>query len=90
MKKDDLIAKVAEITGTKKSAKEAVDCVLASITEALEKGEQVPLVGFGTFKVVAKPARIGRNPRTGETLQIAAKKVPKFVAGKGLKDAVNN
>ncbi len=89
MNKAELVTKVAEVTGTKKSAKEAVDKVLSTITEALKAGESVPLIGFGTFKVVDKPARQGRNPLTGQTIQIAAKTVPKFVPGKALKDAVN-
>ena len=74
---------------TKKEAQAAVDCVFASVTQALKKKGAVTLVGFGTFKVDKRKARIGRNPQTGEELKIKAKNVPKFVAGKALKDAVN-
>ena len=65
-----------------------MDCVLSSITKALEKGDSVSLIGFGTFKVAERKARKGRNPQTGEEIYIAASKVPKFVAGKALKEAV--
>ncbi|MBN1907189.1 MAG: HU family DNA-binding protein [Deltaproteobacteria bacterium] len=74
---------------TKKEATAAVDCVFDSISKALKKKESVTLVGFGTFKVDKRKARTGRNPQTGEAIKIKAKKVPKFVAGKSLKDAVN-
>jgi len=73
---------------TKKEAQTAVDCVYNTITKALKKKDTVTLVGFGTFKVNKLKARKGRNPQTGETIKIKAKKVPKFVAGKALKDAV--
>ena len=72
----------------KKKAQTAVDCVFNTITKALKKKDTVTLVGFGTFKVNKLKARKGRNPQTGETIKIKAKKVPKFVAGKALKDAV--
>lgn len=88
MNKADLIVEVAKVTCTKKEAGMAVDTVLDSITKALKKGQKVTLPGFGTFRVVKRAARKGRNPRTGETLKIKASKVPKFAAGKGLKDAV--
>jgi DNA-binding protein HU-beta len=65
-----------------------VDCVLSSITKALGKGDSVSLIGFGTFKVAERKARKGRNPQTGEEIDITASKVPKFVAGKALKEAV--
>ena len=71
------------------SNKPAVDCVFSSITEALKKKDTVALVGFGTFKVAQRKARKGRNPQTGEEIKIKAKKVPKFVPGKALKDAVS-
>jgi DNA-binding protein HU-beta len=74
--------------GTKKEAQAAVDCVIATITKSLKKKNAVTLVGFGTFKVDKRKARKGRNPQTGEVIKIKAKKVPKFVAGKALKDAV--
>jgi len=80
---------VAKIVSTKKEAKEAVECVLGSITKSLKKKQSVTLIGFGTFKVDKRKARKGRNPQTGETMKIKAKKVPKFVPGKALKDAVN-
>ena len=88
MNKGDLINEVAKITGTKKDAQAAVDCIFTTITKALKKSDTVTLVGFGTFKVSKRKARTGRNPQTGETIKIKAKKVPKFIAGKALKDAV--
>ena len=88
MNKGDLINELAKVTCTKKEAEEALDCILSSITKALKKNDTVTLVGFGTFKVGKRTARTGRNPQTGEAIKIKAKKVPKFVAGKGLKDAV--
>lgn len=88
MNKGDLVNKVSKVVTTKKEAQAAVDCVLSSITEALGKGDNVSLIGFGTFKVVERKARKGRNPQTGEEIDIAASKVPKFVAGKALKQAV--
>jgi nucleoid DNA-binding protein len=88
MNKGDLVNEVAKILDTKKEAQAAVDCVFESITKSLKKKDTVTLVGFGTFKVDKRKARKGRNPQTGETISIKAKKVPKFVAGKALKDAV--
>lgn len=88
MNKGDLVNEVAKIVGTKKVAQEAVDCIFSSITKALKKKDAITLVGFGTFKVDKRKARKGRNPQTGEEIKIKAKKVPKFVAGKALKDAV--
>ena len=90
MNKNDLVASVAEQTGLSKAdATKAVDSVFDSITAALKTGDEVRLVGFGTFVVSKRAASEGRNPRTGEKIQIAASKQPKFKAGKGLKDAVN-
>lgn len=89
MNKADLIDEVAKVVNSKKEAKEAVECVLSTITGTLKKQEAVTLIGFGTFKVDDRKARTGRNPRTGEPIEIKAKKVPKFVAGKALKDAIN-
>lgn len=90
MNKNDLVATVASTTGISKAdAAKAVDGVFNAITSALKKGEEVRLVGFGTFAVAARAATTGRNPRTGATIQIPASKQPKFKAGKGLKDAVN-
>jgi len=74
---------------SKGDAASAVDAVLEAVTDAMKDGEQVTLVGFGTFLVRKREARTGRNPRTGEPLQIAASNVPSFKAGKALKDAVN-
>ena len=88
MNKGDLVNEVAKVVGTKKEAQAAVDCVLGSITKALKKKSAVTLVGFGTFKVDKRKARKGRNPQTGEEIKIKAKKVPKFIPGKALKDAV--
>ena len=89
MNKADLINEVSDVVSTKKEAKAAVDCIFSSITRALKKNDTVSLVGFGTFRVTKRKARKGRNPRTGEEIKIKAKKVPKFVAGKALKDAVS-
>jgi DNA-binding protein HU-beta len=90
MNKGDLIDAVAADAGLSKAdATRAVDSVIASITKALQGDQQVSLVGFGTFVVKKRAAREGRNPRTNETIQIAASKVPAFKAGKALKDAVN-
>jgi DNA-binding protein HU-beta len=90
MNKGDLIETVAEQAGLSKAdAGRAVDAIVESITDALKKGSQVSLVGFGTFSVKKRAARTGRNPRTGETIQIKASNVPGFKAGKALKDAVN-
>jgi DNA-binding protein HU-beta len=89
MNKADLISNVAEKTElTKKDAEKAVSAVLETIGEALSKGDKVQLVGFGTFEIRERAARKGRNPQTGEEINIAAAKVPVFKAGKALKDAV--
>ena len=89
MNKGDLVNDVVKVVSTKKEAQAAVDCVFASVTQALKKKGAVTLVGFGTFKVDKRKARTGRNPQTGAEIKIKAKNVPKFVAGKALKDAVN-
>ena len=90
MNKNDLVAAVAESTGLSKSdAAKAVDGVFDSISGSLSKKEEVRLVGFGTFSVAHRKASTGRNPRTGESIQIKASNQPKFKAGKALKDAVN-
>jgi DNA-binding protein HU-beta len=83
----DMVADAADIS--KAAAGRAVDAVFDGITSSLKDGKSVTLVGFGTFSVGARAARSGRNPRTGETIQIAASNTPKFKAGKALKDAVN-
>ncbi len=89
MNKADLINYVANAAGLSKSvAGDAVEAVLGGITSTLADGGAVSLVGFGTFSVADRAARTARNPRTGETIQVAASKAPKFKAGKALKDAV--
>lgn len=90
MNKKELVAAVAEKTGMKKKdAVKAVEAVVGTITEAVVAGEKVQLVGFGTFGVVERAAREGRNPSTGEPMHIEASKTVKFKAGKALKEAVN-
>lgn len=90
MNKAELISKVAEVNETtKKAAGEQVEAILAVITEALAEGQEVSLTGFGKFSVTERAAREGRNPQTGEAIQIAASKSPKFKAGKALKDMIN-
>ena len=90
MNKQDLISSVADQSGlTKADAGKAVEAVFDAISAALKKGDEVRLVGFGTFSVSKRKASTGRNPRTGETMAIKASSQPKFKAGKGLKDAVN-
>jgi DNA-binding protein HU-beta len=83
----DAVAAAADISKAK--AAQAVDGMTSAVTKALSKGDQVTLVGFGTFSVRERAARTGRNPRTGEEIKIAAAKIPAFKAGKALKDAVN-
>ena len=90
MNKNELVDTVANETGlAKRDAAKAVDSVFSAITDALKDGDEVRLVGFGTFSVAERSASQGRNPRTGETIDISASKQPKFRAGKGLKDALN-
>jgi len=90
MNKTELTETVAELADlTKADAARAVDAVIEAITNALKEGEQVTIVGFGTFQVRERGARTGRNPKTGEAIEIAASKMPAFKAGKALKDAVN-
>ena len=87
--KQDLVDSVSRETGlTKKDASNAVDAVFNSVESYLKKGEKVQLIGFGNFEVRDRAARTGRNPRTGESIQIKASKVPAFKAGKALKDSV--
>ena len=91
MNKNELIDAIAEEADlSKASAGRALDAALGAITEALKKQDTVSLVGFGTFTVKHRAAREGRNPRSGETIQIAASNAPGFKAGKALKDAVNS
>ena len=90
MNKNELVSAVADKAGmTKSDASDAVDALLDVITDALKGGDDVRITGFGSFSVAHRAATEGRNPRTGETIKIAASKSPKFKAGKGLKDAVN-
>lgn len=89
MTKADLIDKVAATGLTKRQSAEAIEAVLTGIENALSNGEKVQLVGFGSFEVRERAARSGRNPQTGATIEIAAKKVPAFKAGTALKNAVS-
>jgi len=90
MNKNDLISAVAVSSGlSRNDATKAVEGVFDAISDSLKKGDEVRLVGFGTFSVAKRKASTGRNPRTGEAMEIKASSQPKFKAGKGLKDAVN-
>ena len=90
MNKTEFIAAVAEKAEiSKKDSEKALKAFVDVVAEQLKAGDKVQLVGFGTFEVVDRPAREGRNPKTGETMKIAASKAPKFKAGKALKDVVN-
>ncbi len=90
MNKNDLVAAVASNSGLSKAdSAKAVDSIFSTVTSALRGGDDVRLVGFGTFSVVNRKASVGRNPRTGERIQIPASRQPKFKAGKGLKQSVN-
>ena len=90
MNKAELVDAIADSADlSKASASRALDAVINSVTDALKDGDQVSLVGFGTFTVKDRAARTGRNPQTGQPIEIAAAKVPGFKAGKALKDAVN-
>ncbi|MHA1547396.1 MAG: HU family DNA-binding protein [Alphaproteobacteria bacterium] len=90
MNKNDLVADVAERTGMSKAgASSAVEAIIGSVTDALKSGQDVKIIGFGNFAVTQRAASKGRNPRTGEEIDIPASKSPKFRAGKGLRDAVN-
>lgn len=90
MSKTELVAAIAEKTGlTKKDSEAAVNAFVETVTEQLKKGEKVQLIGFGTFEVSERAERVGRNPQTGAEMTIAASKVPKFKAGKVLKELLN-
>ena len=90
MNKNELVASIAEKTGLKETeAEKALKAFTDTVAEQLKKGDKIQLVGFGTFEVAERPAREGRNPRTGATMKIKASKAPKFKAGKALKDSVN-
>lgn len=89
MNKAELVTSVATKSGlSKKDAEKAIDATIETVEEALGKGDKVTLVGFGTFEVRDRAARKGRNPQTGEEIEIAAARVPSFKAGKSLKDAL--
>ncbi len=89
MNKQDFIDKIANNTDiTKRQAKDAIDTLFGEITNALKRGKKVTFVGFGTFSTRRRKKRKGRNPKTGKEIQIPAKRVPKFSAGKALKDSV--
>ena len=89
MNKADLVNEVANVLSTKMEAQAAVDCVFESIVKTLKNGDVVTLVGFGSFKLVKRKARTGRNPQTGAEIQISASNAPRFVPGKAFKDAMN-
>lgn len=90
MNKADLIAQVAEETGLSKAlAENAINSFTGAVSQSLAEGDAVTLIGFGTFSVIERSARNGRNPQTGATIKIAAKRVPKFTAGKALKESVD-
>lgn len=90
MNKSELIAAMAENSGLSQAdAKKALDGLTDAISNALQSGDNVALIGFGTFSVTHKPARTGRNPQTGKEIKIEAKKVPTFKAGSGLKGSLN-
>ena len=90
MNKTELVAAISAKTELSKvDAEKALKAFTEVVSEELQKGEKIQLVGFGTFEVAERPAREGRNPRTGETMKIKASKAPKFKAGKALKDVVN-
>lgn len=87
MNKTELVAEIADKTGlSKKDSEAAVKAFIDTVAEGLKNGDKIQLVGFGTFEVSERPARTGRNPQTGETIEIAASRTPKFKAGKALKD----
>ncbi len=89
MTKSDLVAFMSEEAGiTRKAAEDALEAFLNAVTKTLKKGDRLALTGFGTFGVSNRKARTGRNPQTGEAIKIKASKVPKFTAGKGLKEAI--
>lgn len=89
MKKAEFVAKIAEKSGlNRKQAEAAVSAFMQTVAEALKEGDKVQLTGFGSFEVKDRPARVGRNPATGEAIEIAASKAPVFKPGKGLKDEI--
>mgnify|MGYP003597656477 FL=1 len=88
MNKGQLVEVVAKALGSKSASEKAINATLKAVSDALKKGDKVTLVGFGTFSVSKRAARTGRNPQTGKEIKIKAKKVPKFTAGKALKDTI--
>ena len=90
MNKNELISSIADVAGLNKAdAQKAVNAFISVITDSLAEGQDIRLVGFGTFSVSKREAKTGRNPRTGATIQIKARRIAKFKAGKSLQDAVN-
>jgi nucleoid DNA-binding protein len=89
MNKAELVNEISKVVSTKKEANEVLECILSTITKTLKKKVSVSITGFGTFKVVKRQARKGRNPKTGEEIKIKAKNSPKFIPGKALKDSLN-
>ena len=90
MNKAEMIEHIAQSADLSRSAAErAIDALVVAVKASLRKGEEVTLVGFGTFHATSRPARTGRNPRTGASIEIPASRAPKFRAGKALKDAIN-
>jgi len=89
MNKTDLVKEVAAVVQSRSEAKEAVDCLLSAIQQALEQGERVSITGFGSFTAETRAARKARNPMTGETIDLKERRVPKFVPGADLRKAVN-
>jgi len=89
MNKGQLVEVVAKALGSKSAAEKAINATLKAVSDALKKGDKVTLVGFGTFDVAKRAARMGVNPRTRQKIKIKASKAPRFRAGKALKDAVN-
>lgn len=90
MKKEDLVKEVSGVVQSRREARDAVDCIFRTIQAALERGEKVSLVGFGSFRTEKRSARKARNPRTGELLEIREKRVPKFLPGEVLRRAVDS
>jgi nucleoid DNA-binding protein len=89
MNKAELVNEISKVVSTKKEANEVLECILSTITKTLKIKVSVSITGFGTFKVVKRQARKGRNPKTGEEIKIKAKNSPKFIPGKALKDSLN-
>jgi DNA-binding protein HU-beta len=89
LNKTEILAEISNVLESKKQAETVLDSMINHITQALKKGEAVTLTGFGTFKISKRNARKGRNPKTGETIKVAAKRIPKFTPSKKLNAAIN-